>query len=212
MSQLDGELEKEQREVQQRMEEIKRHVEHIKSIISIQQSMSKSGGTKEFLPLSGVLKDAIEFNRARLARHGVQLEIVGDQERCVLVDRGKVSQILVNLIKNSIEAFPEEQSEGRRIELLLECEAEETNPTVAVRVRDNGCGIPPEGMKRMFSQGFTSKKSGHGFGLHCCLLMAREMDGDLKVESAGVGRGATFTLSWPLMLKEGARKGNEVLK
>ncbi len=62
-----------------------------------------------------------------------------------------------------------------------------------VVVRDNGCGIPPERLKKMFTHGFTTKKSGHGFALHSCVNLAREMGGDLSVASDGEGLGATKT-------------------
>jgi sensor histidine kinase regulating citrate/malate metabolism len=59
-------------------------------------------------------------------------------------------------------------------------------------------------MKRIFSHGFTTKKEGHGFGLHSGALAAKEMGGSLRVESAGPGRGATFTLDLPIKSAEAA--------
>lgn len=196
LAELSEELERENSEYEMRFQEIKRHVEHIKSIISVQQTMSKSGGTKEHLPVSVPVNDAVNFNAERFIKHGIRLEVNGDQEIAVQMERGKVSQILVNLIKNSIEAFPED-AQAREIDLNVEKTIVEGKPYVAISVADNGIGISPEQIRKMFSQGFTSKKNGHGFGLHCCLLMAREMGGDLTVQSEGVGQGAKFTLTLP---------------
>jgi HPt (histidine-containing phosphotransfer) domain-containing protein len=67
-----------------------------------------------------------------------------------------------------------------------------------VKVSDNGAGIAEENLTRIFVHGFTTKKDGHGFGLHSGVLAAREMGGSLTVQSAGAGRGATFTLKLPL--------------
>jgi signal transduction histidine kinase len=64
-------------------------------------------------------------------------------------------------------------------------------------VADNGVGIAPEHMARIFHHGFTTKKEGHGFGLHSGALIARELGGELRVESEGVDRGASFTLDLP---------------
>jgi signal transduction histidine kinase len=64
-------------------------------------------------------------------------------------------------------------------------------------VLDNGVGIPPENLARIFNHGFTTRKDGHGFGLHNGALAAREMGGCLRVESSGLGRGAVFTLELP---------------
>jgi signal transduction histidine kinase len=67
-----------------------------------------------------------------------------------------------------------------------------------IQVIDDGEGIPSENLSRIFAHGFTTRKGGHGFGLHSCIIAAQEMGATLRVESAGVSRGATFTLELPL--------------
>ena len=62
---------------------------------------------------------------------------------------------------------------------------------------DNGIGIPPENLTRIFNHGFTTRKDGHGFGLHSGALAAKEMGGSLTVHSGGTGQGAAFTLELP---------------
>jgi signal transduction histidine kinase len=69
---------------------------------------------------------------------------------------------------------------------------------VAIIVRDNGVGILPENLTRIFGHGFTTKKDGHGFGLHSGALAAKQMNGALSVQSAGPGKGAAFTLELPI--------------
>ena len=68
----------------------------------------------------------------------------------------------------------------------------------AVTVSDNGIGIEPHNITRVFAHGFTTKKNGHGFGLHSGVLAAQEMGGSLTVHSDGIGHGATFSLELPL--------------
>ena len=63
---------------------------------------------------------------------------------------------------------------------------------------DNGVGVAAENLNRLFTRGFTTRKDGHGFGLHSSRLAAREMGGDLHARSAGSGLGAVFTLELPL--------------
>lgn len=63
---------------------------------------------------------------------------------------------------------------------------------------DNGVEIAPENLPRLFMQGFTTKKTGHGFGLHISALSAAELKGRLTCSSSGLGQGATFTLEFPL--------------
>ena len=71
-----------------------------------------------------------------------------------------------------------------------------------MHVADNGVGIAEENLTRVFAHGFTTKKTGHGFGLHTGALAATEMGGALRVESDGVGKGATFILEMPLVFAE----------
>jgi signal transduction histidine kinase len=68
---------------------------------------------------------------------------------------------------------------------------------VTITVIDNGVGIPPENLTRIFNHGFTTRKGGHGFGLHSSALAAKELGGSLTVHSEGWGLGAVFTLELP---------------
>lgn len=70
--------------------------------------------------------------------------------------------------------------------------------SVRISVADNGVGISAENVQRLFTYGFTTRKDGHGFGLHSGAIAAKEMDGALLVQSEGPGRGATFTLQLPM--------------
>jgi signal transduction histidine kinase len=72
-------------------------------------------------------------------------------------------------------------------------------------VEDNGVGIPPANLVRIFSHGFTTKKDGHGFGLHSGALAAKQLGGSLTVESEGSNKGATFTLELPINVNEAAQ-------
>ena len=67
---------------------------------------------------------------------------------------------------------------------------------------DNGIGIPPENLTRIFNGGFTTRKGGHGFGLQGSALAAKEMGGSLTVQSGGPGQGAAFTLELPCPTRE----------
>ena len=69
---------------------------------------------------------------------------------------------------------------------------------MAIAVQDDGLGIAPEKLTRIFSHGFTTKRDGHGFGLHSGANAAHQMGGSLTVHSEGLGKGATFTLELPI--------------
>ena len=110
------------------------------------------------------------------------------------MEKQKVLQILVNLVKNAADALGENSKEPRGITLLTTLE--EGN-RVKISVRDNGIGISQENLTRIFAHGFTTKKTGHGFGLHTGALAAKEMGGALIAQSDGHGTGATFILELP---------------
>ena len=112
------------------------------------------------------------------------------------VDKHKVLQILVNLIHNAKYAL---DASGRADRLLTVGVSMNGGQRVKVTVADNGIGIPSENLTRIFSLGFTTRKGGHGFGLHSGANAAKEMGGILKVQSEGLGKGATFILELPLV-------------
>ena len=68
---------------------------------------------------------------------------------------------------------------------------------VRIDVIDNGIGIPGENLTKIFNHGFTTRRNGHGFGLHSGALSAKELGGSLKAQSDGPGKGAVFTLELP---------------
>ena len=109
------------------------------------------------------------------------------------VEKHKILQILMNLVRNAKHACQDSEREGRRMTLRTVCES----GRIKITVMDNGVGIPPENLICIFNHGFTTRKGGHGFGLHSGALAAREMGGSLTVTSDGPGRGATFTLELP---------------
>ncbi|HEX4141012.1 MAG TPA: ATP-binding protein, partial [Candidatus Methylacidiphilales bacterium] len=81
---------------------------------------------------------------------------------------------------------------------LITLRTEVSSRGVRISVIDNGVGIAPENMGLLFRHGFTTRESGHGFGLHSGALAARELGGNLRAESAGSGLGAAFVLELPL--------------
>ena len=111
------------------------------------------------------------------------------------VDKHKVLQILVNLITNAKHALDESGRPDRRLTLKT---GMNKNNRLNVTVSDNGIGIPPENLTRVFSHGFTTRKTGHGFGLYSGASAAKEMGGQLTAHSEGAGKGATFVLEIPL--------------
>ena len=111
------------------------------------------------------------------------------------IDRHKLLEILVNLIQNARQSVVESGVADPNITVKLDLVDEDT---IQISVTDNGLGIAPENLDRIFSHGFTTKKDGHGFGLHSAGNSATELGGKLSVTSEGLGHGARFTLEIPI--------------
>jgi len=174
-------------------------IEHINEIVSMQQAYAHVSGVKQPVCLHELLDTALKLNDASFVRHNV--EIVREYEELppLLLDKHAAMQVLVNLISNAKHAVKASPRDDKRITLRIK---RSDGERVAVEVADNGVGIPPEHMQRIFEHGFTTKPEGHGFGLHSSALAAQELDGCLTAQSDGPGRGARFCLQLPLTIEE----------
>ena len=177
------------------------NVAHIKEIVAMQQNYYKGSGVMEPLSVIELVEDALRMNAASLAGHDVLVIREYSETPAVVVDKHKVLQILMNLIRNAQYALDEG---GRHNKLLKLRIAKNGSDLVHVSVVDNGIGIPPENLTRIFEHGFTTRREGHGFALHSGAQAAREMGGTLSCHSAGPGEGATFTLELPSCPPEGS--------
>jgi len=199
LRQLADHLALEHKEGLRMMEGVAKNVEHIKKIVAMQQSFSKVVGVQETLPASELVEDALQINASGLERHGITLERQYSEELEVTVDKHRVLQILINLIRNAKYALDEG---GKHQKLLRLGIGRNGNNCLKITVADNGIGIPPENLTRVFCHGFTTRKEGHGFGLHSGALAAKEMGGSLLAHSDGPGHGATFVLELPIRKQE----------
>jgi len=174
---------------------LSRNVEHIKEIVAMQQSYAKVSGVVETLSVADLMEDALRMNAGALERHQVRIIREYTPIPSIQVEKHKVLQILINLIRNAKYAVDDNKNEDKRLTLQV---APERTGFVKICVTDNGMGIPAENLTRIFSNGFTTRKEGHGFGLHSGALAAKELGGSLTVHSDGPGQGAAFTLILPL--------------
>jgi len=176
------------------LDEVGRYTEHIGTIVKLQQNYTRAPRLNEQANLAELLEDALRINSAGLTRHEVRVERQLSPVPQLITDKHKVLMILVNLISNAKYALDGAPAEKRCLTLRME------NPTaerVRIEVRDNGVGIEPELLTRIFQHGFTTREDGHGFGLHSSALAAQELGGTLTAHSEGPGRGATFILELP---------------
>jgi PAS domain S-box-containing protein len=177
------------------VQSLQQNVDHIREIVVMQQSYATMAGVVEPLDAVALMEDSLRMNSGALARHEVRVVRDFQPVPAIVAERGKVLQILVNLIRNAKYAADDGGASDKVVTLRI---APGTPGRVLFEVQDNGIGIAPEHLTRIFAHGFTTKKDGHGFGLHSSANAAREMKGNLTVRSAGVHHGATFTLDLPI--------------
>ena len=198
LSQLSHHLAKEQSTIMEEMELLRKNIEHIKGIVAMQQSYAKVSGVTETVRVSDLVEDALRMNAAALTRHDVQAIREFEDVPAITTQKHKVLQILVNLIHNAKYACDQSGRADKRLTVRVA----HGNDRIKISVADNGVGIPRENLTRIFNHGFTTRKDGHGFGLHSGALAAKEMGGSLSVHSDGEGRGARFDLELPATLQK----------
>jgi PAS domain S-box-containing protein len=194
VSSLADHLTQEQTRQLAELESLRKNVEHIKDIVAMQQNYARVSGVAETVDLAALIEDAIRMNAESFTRHGVEIECDFQAKPTLTTDKHKVLQILINLLRNAKQACNETGHQDRRIVVRVTAAA----GRCLVAVIDNGIGISPENLTRIFAHGFTTKKTGHGFGLHSGANAAKEIGGALRVQSDGAGCGATFTLELPV--------------
>jgi len=151
--------------------------------------------------MRALVEDSLRMNEGAFSRHGVTLVREFEDVPLITVDKHKVLQILVNVIRNAKYACAESANPNKRVTVRVCTRGE----FMQVAVTDTGVGIPRENLERIFRHGFTTRKDGHGFGLHSCALAAKDLGGSLECQSPGPGQGATFTLTLPLTRPETTR-------
>ena len=192
LSAIHDQLEMERGKVTQELEVLLKSIEHIRQIVAHQQSYARAGGVVENARIADVVEDALQIYPARQGCHAASLIKEFEDIPATLINRHQVLQILVNMLQNARRAC-EGTRDGRITVRVRPSEPKR----ICVEVSDNGVGIPPENLTRIFQAGFTTRKNGNGFGLHSGALAAQEMGGSLVAHSNGVGKGATFVLELP---------------
>ena len=198
ISTLAQHLTDEQQKVIADMKVLSEHVKHIIEIVNLQQLYSKSGGLTEPVNPVAIMEDALHINASGLAKRDIEVIRKYEDLPVLPLDRHRIIQILNNLISNAKFAL----EQNRQARKTITVGVRNTNSHVRFEVADNGIGIAGEDMTRIFGHGFTTRKEGHGFGLHTGALAAKEMGGFLKAHSKGPGKGATFILEIPIIHEE----------
>ncbi|ROM55436.1 histidine kinase [Pseudomonas canadensis] len=197
LNQLVDAIALEQQGMTDELAQLSKSVDHIKDIVATQQHYAGASALKEPVHISALMDDALRMNAGALSRHNVTVVKHYAQVPEILADKHRLLLIMVNLISNAKYAMSNLVDRPRQMTLTVQ---PRDDATLQISVKDDGEGIPAENMTRIFTHGFTTRKEGHGFGLHSCALAAVEMNGQLTAHSDGPGLGAMFTLTIPMVL------------
>jgi PAS domain S-box-containing protein len=193
LAKLAGHLTMEHEKILGEIGSLVNNIVHIKEIVAMQQGYAKASGILEPLKAVDLVEDALNMNSSAVDRHEIKVVREFSETPAIVTDKHKVLQILINLIRNSKYACDDSGRKDKQITLQIR----NGDGRLKISVIDNGIGIPRENLTRIFSHGFTTRKDGHGFGLHSGAIAAKELGGTLTAFSEGAGQGATFTLELP---------------
>jgi signal transduction histidine kinase len=172
-----------------------KNVDHITNIIHRQQDHATPSSAKEYVSLNHLIDDALIINNLWGQTDGIKVEKKLADIHPLFIDKHNLVQVLDNLISNAKQALERNDDNPT---IVISTSIDNDNDSLSVCVSDNGCGIPVENQNNIFNFGFTTKKSGHGFGLHTSANAAQNMGGELSFTSEGYGRGTEFKLTLPM--------------
>ena len=182
----------------QEVESLVSQIDHVKHVITAQQDIAKPGGLQEPVRMEDLVEEALMISHGELVHHHISIMRDYAYLPQMMIDKHQVLQILVNLIRNAKHAMLEIPNAPHQLTLRLH-PCDDQQEYFEVQVQDTGVGIKAENLTRVFAQGFTTKKKGHGIGLHSSALAAKNCGGSLTAVSEGEGHGATFILRLPLL-------------
>lgn len=189
--QLGLKIESERIAVAQEIEAIAEKIEIMKGAVLSQQSYAKGKEPLESFSLADLVEEVLVIQKSLIENAAVVVGKEFSHREPVFLPKSKVTHILINLVKNAVEAMVD--CEPR----LLTVQLFRVDDHVKLAITDTGVGISPQQQTKLFSHGFTTKKDGHGFGLAYCKRAMGEMGGALTASSDGHGLGTTFTMVFP---------------
>ena len=186
-----GEMEK---QLLQTVERVEDRVAHIVDIVRTQQSFDRDIMARKDVDLAETIDTAIQILRDSTGKRGIRLHVdCAGTPKQVRIRESQFHQMIVNLVKNSIEAIDELPPSGvlnRPPEIHIRSYVEDE--FLVIDIIDNGIGIDPNDLKGIFASGYTTKDTGSGLGLHSSANYVVGVGGSLEALSDGIGTGATL--------------------
>ncbi|MBI3041573.1 MAG: CHASE domain-containing protein [Betaproteobacteria bacterium] len=199
LAQLVEHLEAERAVLLRECDVIRDCTDHAAMVISAHEPLARAGRLCEIVSANSLVEGALKMKNGIFDLHGIKIERDYAATAPLAVDRHKGLQILLNLLANAVDALRAAQRPDRRIRLRTT----RAEGRIRIEISDNGQGIEPQHLARLFDQGFTTKADGRGIGLHASANWAQQLGGRLWAHSEGRGKGATFILEIPALAMDG---------
>lgn len=177
--------------------EIERHTDIVKLMeqtIRKQQDVAKEHAFHEPIHLDQIVDHAVAMCEPIVGKREIELRLEKTCAPFVEGSRSKLTQVLINLIKNAVEAM--ETTPRKRLHICLD---EQDDTTATITISDTGCGIPKDKQPFLFQFGYSDKQEGHGFGLHYCHKTITAMGGSLTLVHSREHYGTTFAVRLPVL-------------
>ena len=180
------------------VQRIKDRAGHIVDIIRTQNSYNLTSGTLKDISLTAAISGAVRILQDSIDKRQIRIDIdCGSVPQEIRIQESQFHQMLVNLIKNSVEAIDELARAGISNEdPHIQIHAHTSGDFLFIDITDNGIGIVPEDIDRIFSAGFTTKEDGNGLGLHSSANFVISSGGRIQAFSEGKGKGATIQIKF----------------
>lgn len=188
------------------IDQIKNKINHIESIIELQLRYARVFGDIENVDISQVVEDALTLHSDGLKRRNVRIIKNLTKVPPVKIEKAKLIQIVVNLIKNSYEAMDKKSISNPTLSLSIHPDKDLAD-SIVLSVKDNGIGFSQQKSQDLFKFGYTTKEKGSGFGLHSCANFLIAHKGSISAHSEGDGKGAEFIVRLPANTKESFHQG-----
>ena len=178
------------------LERVSERVTHITDIIRAQKASSQSSMTWKNIGLRQTIMSTLKLQQDSIDKRGIQVHVNCENAPLdIRVQESQFHQMLVNLVKNSIEAIDELIQSGRPMETpRIGIEAYISEDFLCLDVTDNGIGIAQQNLKLIFTAGYTTKESGTGLGLYSSANFVIGSGGQIYPLSEGIGKGTTMRI------------------
>ena len=194
LTDLSAALQKERTDNQQEVTRLRETVRHIREAIATQQTFAGRSDFRQEVDLHELIDEILRMNQELIRTHEVRVEVNLPPLPELQLNKSKMTQVLVNLVRNAVQAMQGQPSDHRCLTISARCVDDDG---IEIDVSDSGSGFGDEVREKLFTHGFTTKVEGNGFGLHYCANAIREADGHMTAQSAGPGLGATFRIRLP---------------